>query len=213
MISVSTNTEFLCAPIMAFTVTAPAGSQLSKADCEYLQGRVMHERHIAVLPKDSDEVMTDAVRSYEAAKSLLVALGFIIDDIHCTKVDVYVYAQNAEIFVYGRGIVSLTIPSLPVAASDYDMVFRFIIDDDVTRFIVASVSHPGINFIYPVHPSGILSYDMNFPAPTNFRHQIFEVFRQEWLNSSVTTNNICGETETSCTTGYCHIEDPDWDTK
>lgn len=205
-------------PILTLAIEAPQDSVLTVADCEYLQGRIMHERHIAGLSKTPDEVMENAVRSYEATKTLLHALGLITQWVMCDRIVVNVYPKNAEVIAHLRADTSLiTCASFPYVHKSGELHFKFVVGSRKNRFEVkGSKEYKGINCKYPVHSSGILSYDMNFPAPTLFIHDALRPIYDDYLESAKIHTLISDTTSTGYDAGvmmYCTECDPDWDTK
>lgn len=207
-------------PILTLAIEAPQDSVLTVADCEYLQGRIMHERHIAGLSKTPDEVMENAVRSYEATKTLLHALGLIMQWGSCDKIIVNVYPKNAEVIAHFHADNSLiTLASYPYVHISGELTFKFVVGSRKNHFEVkGSKEYKDVKCKYPAHSSGILSYDMNFPAPTLFIHDVLRPIYDEYLKNAKIHTLISDTTSTSYD-GWRHDAlygtecDPDWDMK
>lgn len=157
------------------TVKAPPSiGALQKADCDYLIDRISHTRFIA---SSSHGISVDESRLYEAAKTVLHAMQVLGDAMDFSEVDLQIMTEKrtvscllgvAEIYYdYQDQIISLNGKHISIQLV-YDIV------DEHGQYTVTIMNHfiPVKQFVYKLNEYEVMSYDMNFPAPTLFLDEV-----------------------------------------
>ena len=154
-----------------FTAGSPNLSNfvLQPDDYQYLRDRSMHYRNYQ---GHLEEMSIEGARAYEAAKTIVTAFEHLSLTLPFAYISITVNTKDAcvvgEAHMYEHPEPFKFQISFKRFNDEYDPVGRFF----VSRIMPA---YTRVLTEYSVNDSEMVSYDMVFPAPTNFRCQMEEL--------------------------------------
>lgn len=156
---------------------APGHSVLTEADIQYISDKLIHTRAAHGICNACDRVSSDYSKLFEAGKTILHSVRYLLEIFSFYSVELYVHRQER-----------LTECSCIVQFDNQPFVLSFVYDENnppepLNKTAYELVIRQGTKNIlcqrvYTLNDNGIMSYDMNFPSPAEFVQDIYQSLTQ-----------------------------------
>lgn len=172
-----------------FTLSVSAPTEqvcgLTEDDLGYIESRIIHTRYERTV---TEGLSLSASRIYEAGRTIITAVRALsqrliiknvtfvgsLDDqvMHC-----WITPKELKTTKYGSVIRNNTgyLNTLDEQGLIIEISYWNLVTENSPKFTVTvyTKENPeGFSYDYPVGPTGILAYDMTFPAPSTFIHNV-----------------------------------------
>ena len=160
---------------------APYCESLSVADIQYLSDKLIHTRAAQGI-SSGVSVSSDCSKLFEAGKTILHSIKYLLYTLSISKVTLCVnraksytecvcYIQNTYEDVVDKFTLTFRYdpkhPPKPYTEGCYEI--NMCTEDQVTVYSRA----------FTLNPNGIMSYDMNFPSPSEFVSEIYSAIKHK----------------------------------
>ena len=154
----------------------PAMGALTKADCTYLIDKISHNRFII---SSRETISTAASKIYEAGKTIVHVAEALMEGMSISEIIIHISTNNGiaeglftirDLNTTGMALIA----DNPITHSFTIQVIYESLEDNTGRYIVTIMDRliPVKRIIYDLNEYEIMSYDMNFPAPSVFLNEV-----------------------------------------
>lgn len=153
---------------------APGHSTLTEADIQYISDKLIHTRAAHGIVNGDDRVSSDYSKLFEAGKTILHSVRYLLEILSFHSVELYVHRQER-----------LTECSCIVNFNNEDLILSFVYDENnppeplnktaYELILMQGAKNILCKRVYTLNDNGIMSYDMNFPSPAEFVQDIYHV--------------------------------------
>lgn len=156
-----------------YTVASPEDIILCDDDFDYMRNVVMHARYL-----NTHDTKVSDTHIYETAKTIISAMQIL-------NQEASVELRDAALII-DKDVNTSTLLAQINMKGDYHRPSYFMIwvqisyDGDQKMYTTKISSNKGSAHTvqYPVDSTGILSYDMNFPFPSEYRSIVVDMYKR-----------------------------------